>query len=77
MQQEIQQQIDDCYKKYGQYASAHEAFAVLQEEIDELWEIVKQKPSERDYNKMHKEIKDCIVVLHKMNNDIVKEENRR
>ena len=33
---------------FGYYASSHEAFAVIQEELDELWEEIKKKQSERD-----------------------------
>lgn len=30
-------------KKFGRFASAHEGYAVMQEEMDELWEAVKDK----------------------------------
>ena len=74
---EVVNQIRHCYSLHGDYESAHEAMAVLLEEIDELWDIVKQKPGLRDYKKMESEILDCIVVLQKMHTDIVEKENRR
>jgi glutamyl-tRNA reductase len=33
---------------FGAYASSHEAFAVIKEELDELWEEIKKKEYERD-----------------------------
>ena len=35
--------------------SAHEGFAVLKEEVDELWECVREKQGGRDIDKMRKE----------------------
>lgn len=35
--------------------SAHEGFAVLAEEVDELWDHVKMKQKNRDLNEMRKE----------------------
>lgn len=34
---------ESAQKKWGDYNSLHEAYAVLLEEVDELWEIVRQK----------------------------------
>lgn len=42
-------------KKFGSFHSAHEGYAVLKEEVDELWEIVKQKQGNRDPEAMKKE----------------------
>ena len=33
----MNQQVSECYNKYGKYASFHEAMAVFQEEVEELW----------------------------------------
>ena len=62
MQDIVNKQIQKCYEKYGEYASAHEAFAVLQEEVEELWDEIKKKPKLRDYNKIHSEIIDCLKI---------------
>lgn len=42
-------QLDDAVTKHlKQYASPHEAYAIIQEELDEFWDEVKtQKPSKR------------------------------
>lgn len=41
--------------KFPPMASAHEGYAVILEELDELWDIVKQKQTERDYAALRKE----------------------
>lgn len=65
----INNQINTCYELYGSYASRHESMGVLFEEIDELWEEIKQKNI--NLENIESEIIDCIVVLIKMHNDIV------
>lgn len=41
--------------KYPSFNSAHEGYAVLKEEVDELWEQVKVKQGKRDVNEMRQE----------------------
>jgi len=41
--------------KYGPMLSAHEGYAVVLEEMDELWEEIKLKPSERSKDRMREE----------------------
>lgn len=71
----IQKQTEKCYLKYGKYASFHEAMSVFREESEELWEECKKK--ELNFEKIEQEIIDNLVVLFKMYEDIVCEENRR
>ena len=40
---------------YKPFNSAHEGYAVILEELDELWDEVKKKPSKVDIEKMRKE----------------------
>lgn len=60
MKKVIMEYIVDEYiiatRNYGKFSSAHEGFAVIKEEVDELWEAVRLKQSnpERD-EKMRKE----------------------
>jgi len=42
-------------KTYEPYNSAHEGFAFLKEEVDELWEEIKKKPQDYDMEAMTKE----------------------
>ncbi len=42
-------------KRHGQYNSAHEAYAVIREELDELWDEIKRKDHKRDSEKIQSE----------------------
>ena len=39
----------------GPFASPHEGYAVIKEELDELWDEIKKKAIERDTEKMRRE----------------------
>jgi hypothetical protein len=41
--------------RYAPFNSAHEGYAVLLEEVDELWDEVKKSPKKRDMAKMREE----------------------
>lgn len=43
----------------GPFHSMHEGYAVLQEEVDELWEEVKKKPANRDKKNM---LTECVQI---------------
>lgn len=42
-------------KHPGPFNSSHEGYAVLAEEVDELWDEVKKQTDERSFAKMRKE----------------------
>lgn len=44
----LEQEMETARKKYGAFHSSHEIYGVLQEEVDEFWDIVKQN-TERTY----------------------------
>jgi hypothetical protein len=52
---EIIDEVNRAQEKFKPFNSAHEGYAVLLEEMDELWDIVKQKQSTRDLEAMRKE----------------------
>lgn len=52
-------------KVHGPYASAHEAFAVLLEEVDELWDEVKRKRDARCPKRMRQELIQVAAVAAK------------
>ena len=69
----IQEQIDECYQKYGSYRSQHEFLGVLDEEIFELKQCIYEKNLDKKHTEQ--EIIDCIVVLMKGFQDIIKNNN--
>lgn len=46
--QEIDTELGKSTKNHGLYHSAHEAYGVLLEEVEEFWDIVKLKRSKRN-----------------------------
>lgn len=52
---EIGQEVMRARGKFAPFASAHEGYAVLLEEVDELWTEVKRKQPVRDVAKMRGE----------------------
>lgn len=60
----IQEQIDECQNKYGSYASLHEAYGVLIEEVRELENEIFKK--HRDFDRIEAEIIDILTVLFRL-----------
>jgi len=52
------------------YASEHEFYAVLKEEVEELWDEIKKKEELRDMVAMRKEAIQCTAVLIRFINQI-------
>lgn len=52
---EIGDEVLSAEKKWPAMNSAHEAYAVLLEEVDELWDHVKTNQKHRDLDAMRKE----------------------
>jgi len=48
-------ELSRALREFGVFASAHEAFAVLFEEVDEFWDHVKLKAAKRDLVAMERE----------------------
>lgn len=52
---EVAREADRAESMYPEFASAHEGYAILLEEMDELWVEVKRSPRERRPAEMRKE----------------------
>lgn len=48
-------EVDKAFANWPPFNSAHEGYAVLAEELDELWEHVKTRQKHRDLVAMRKE----------------------
>jgi len=53
--EEIDEEIGRATATHGGFASLHEAWAVLKEELDEVWDITRQKRSERKREALREE----------------------
>lgn len=63
---EVYNEFLNAWRKYGDFASFHEGYAVLLEEVDELWDHVKVKEANRDKVAMKKEIVQISAMALKM-----------
>ena len=53
--EELDAELGKARKGYAPLNSAHEGYAVLLEEVDELWDEVKKNRGERDPERMRRE----------------------
>ncbi len=56
---------DQAMAKHGEFASLHEAYAVLLEEVDELWDEVKKKEELRDKENIRLELLQIAAMAYK------------
>lgn len=56
---EIKMEIKSARNKYSSFHSAHEGYAVIKEELDELWDLVRTSKTVMATDKMRKE---CIQI---------------
>ena len=52
---DVDKEFCDATEEYLPFNSAHEGWAVLKEEVDELWEEVRAKQGERDPEALYHE----------------------
>jgi hypothetical protein len=52
---QIRAEVERAVGLYPKFNSAHEGYAVLLEEVDELWDEIKKSPKRRDYTAMRTE----------------------
>ena len=52
---DISTELDEATATNAPFHSAHEGYAVILEEVDELWDEIKKKPANRNTIEMRKE----------------------
>lgn len=52
---QIAAEVAGAERRFKPFNSAHEGYAVLREEVDELWEEIKKKRADRSHEAMRKE----------------------
>ncbi len=70
-QNSVENELEVARAKYRPMASAHEGWAVIREEVDELWEEVKKKPSKRNTGDMYSELVHVAAMAQRMAEDII------
>ena len=71
-QERVAEELTSARTKFpGQQHSAHEGFAVLYEEVDELWDEVKAKQDNRNNAKMLKELVQVAAMAQRMAEEVV------
>ena len=51
----VNKELDSARSKYTPFNSAHEGYATILEELDELWDEIKKQPDKRSMVNMRKE----------------------
>lgn len=64
-------------EKWPCFNTAHEGFAILQEEVDELWDHVRTNQKNRDIGKMYKEAVQVAAMAIRFAAEICNEERGR
>lgn len=59
----VWQELKRATANYGPMHSEHEAYAIIKEEIEELWDEIKKKPSQRSKDKMREEAVQTMAML--------------
>jgi len=67
---DVRDELAIARSKYRPMASAHEGCAVLREEVYELWDEVKKKPSNRNAQDMYEELVQIGAMAQRMAEDI-------
>lgn len=72
---QIQREIEGSRKNHGTFTGSHEGYAVLLEEVDELWSEIKKR--ERNFSAMEKECVQIAAMAIKFIEDVCRQENDR
>ena len=64
-------ELKKARQQHGPILSIHEGYAVILEELDEVWDEVKKKTNERNLNNLLKELVQVSAMAQKMAEDAV------
>ena len=66
--QEVVEEVESASQKFPKFNSAHEGFAILKEEVDELWDEVKKQDTNSEA--MRKEACQCAAMAMRFIKDL-------
>ena len=69
-------ELEQAEALHGSYASYHEAYAVILEELDEFWEIVRKKTQDRNDREAYIELVQIAVTAWRTARDLGLEHGR-
>ena len=69
----VREELHTAQVNFPAFNSAHEGYAVLLEEVDELWDHVKTNQKKRDIAAMHKEAIQVAAMAIRFEHDICNE----
>lgn len=67
----VEQELQRARSGYPPFNSAHEGFAILKEEVDELWDEVKVKQRNRDLQLMWSECVQVAAMAQRIAEDVL------
>ena len=67
----VSEELVKARGQHGPTNSIHEGYAVILEELDEVWDEVKKKTRDRDLNDLLKELVQVAAMAQKMAEDVV------
>ncbi len=73
---DVKAELETACARYPSMNSAHEGYAVLLEEVEELWDEVKKRPSMRDPAKMRAEAVQVAAMALRFILDVCREDER-
>lgn len=68
--EEVAGELDEAITKYPPFNSANEGYAVILEELDELWEEVRKPPTQVNLMMMRKEAIQVAAMAARMVTDV-------
>lgn len=71
--QDLEKELNYAMGKYPSFHSSHEGFAVILEEVDELWEEVRKKSSKRSKKYMKNECRQIAAMAIRFIVDLCQE----
>lgn len=69
--EQVADEVASAKAAFPPFASEHEGYAILLEEVDELWDEVKVNQKLRDYPKMFRELVQVAAMAQRMADDLV------
>ena len=69
--EQVDKELIKAREMHGPVNSIHEGYAVILEELDEVWDEVKKKTKDRDLKHLLKELVQVAAMAQKMAEDVV------